>query len=124
MLDKSKKVALAVASGAVVAAGAVGVADAGKQHTKKHSAAATQGSRGPAAETVLTGADAQSAKDAAVAAVPGGTVKRASIEDPSDASGAAYEVHVTKSDGSEVEVLLDSSFKVIKTQAGGHGHGH
>jgi uncharacterized membrane protein YkoI len=66
----------------------------------------------------LTGATAQSAKDAALAAVPGGTVRRASKEDPKDASGAAYEVHVTKSDGSEVEVLEDSAFKVLSIKAG------
>ncbi|MEA2467248.1 MAG: hypothetical protein QOJ57_1374, partial [Thermoleophilaceae bacterium] len=44
-------------------------------------------------------------------------------------SGAAYEVHVTKSDGTEVEVLEDSAFKVLSTKAspnhdGRHGHRH
>jgi hypothetical protein len=34
------------------------------------------------------------------------------------------EVHVTKSDGSEVEVLLDSSFNVVKTQASPQGQHH
>jgi membrane protein implicated in regulation of membrane protease activity len=67
-------------------------------------------------ETELTGDTATSAKNAAVAAV-GGTAWRASTEDPSDSSGAAYEVHVTKDDGSEVEVLEDSSFNVIKVQS-------
>jgi uncharacterized membrane protein YkoI len=103
------------------------VADAAKHHkhhTKKHSAASTSSpSKGPGAETELTGADAQSAKDAALAAVPGGTVERASIENPSDTSGAKYEVHVRKSDGSQVEVLEDSSFKVLSTKAS-QRHGH
>jgi uncharacterized membrane protein YkoI len=129
MLGNQKRVAVALAAVAATAlsvAGVAGVADAAskqkhsKRHaTKKHSAA----SRGAGRETELTGATAQSARDAATAAVPG-TAGRASTEDPSDASGAAYEVHVTKADGSEVEVLLDSSFKVIKTQASKHGRGH
>jgi uncharacterized membrane protein YkoI len=117
MRGTPKKVALAVAASAAVAAGAVGVADGAaknKHHAKRSNA-----------ETELTGAKAQSAKDAALAAVPGGTVTRASTEDPKDASGAAYEVHVTKSDGSEAEVLEDASFKVLSTKASSHhGHGH
>ncbi len=117
-----KKAPLVLAASAVAAVGAVGIADAAshKKHTKRHSTASTSTStrtRGNSAETVLTGADAKSAKDAALAAVPGGTVERASKEDPSDASGAAYEVHVMKSDGSDVEVLEDSSFKVLSTKA-------
>jgi uncharacterized membrane protein YkoI len=132
MRDAPKKVALSVAAAAVVAVGAGGVADAAKKHhTKRHSAASTtsRSGRGPKAETELSGATAQSAKDAALAAVPGGTVTRASKEDPNDASGAAYEVHVTKSDGSEVEVLEDSNFKVLSTKASpqhgrGDRHGH
>jgi uncharacterized membrane protein YkoI len=122
MLGTPKKAALALAVTAAAAAGAVGLADAAsskKHQTKGHSNS----------ETALTGAKAQSAKDAALAAVPGGTVTRASTEDPKDASGAAYEVHVTKSDGTEVEVLEDSAFKVLSTKAspnhdGRHGHGH
>ena len=58
---------------------------------------------------------------AALAAVPGGTVSRASIENPSDPSGAAYEVHVRKSDGSEVVVLLGSAFKVLTINSEGRG---
>ncbi len=53
-----------------------------------------------------------------------GAVTRASAENPSDASGAAYEVHVTKSDGSQVEVLEDSAFKVLSVNPStGHGPG-
>jgi uncharacterized membrane protein YkoI len=124
MLDRPKKIALAVVASSAAALGMIGVADAAKHHkhhTKKHSAASTSGRA--SAETELTGATAQSAKDAALAAVPGGTVRRASLEDPADASGAKYEVHVTKSDGSEVEVLEDSSFKVLSTKASTHGPG-
>jgi uncharacterized membrane protein YkoI len=119
MRDTPKKVALALAASAVAAVGAVGIADGATRH--KHHTKRT----GSNPETELTGATAQSAKDAALAAVPGGTVRRASIEDPNGTSGAAYEVHVTKGDGSEVEVLEDSAFKVLSTKASPqHGDGH
>jgi uncharacterized membrane protein YkoI len=65
-------------------------------------------------EAALTGSDLTKATDAAKAAVPGGTVERAET----DAEGAAYEVHMTKADGSDVTVKLDSSFKVTDTLAG------
>ncbi len=62
-------------------------------------------------ETVLSGDDAAKAEAAATAAVPGATAQRAET----DAEGAAYEVHMTKSDGSIVTVKLDSGFKVTQT---------
>ena len=48
---------------------------------------------------------------AAEAAVPGATAERAET----DAEGAAYEVHMTKADGSVVTVKLDSNFNVTET---------
>jgi len=62
-------------------------------------------------ETLLTGDDASKATAAASAAVPGATAQRAET----DAEGAAYEVHMTKADGSIVTVKLDSSFNVTQT---------
>jgi uncharacterized membrane protein YkoI len=62
-------------------------------------------------ETVLTGDDLTKATAAAQAAVPGATVQRAET----DAEGAAYEVHMTKADGSIVTVKLDSNFNVTET---------
>jgi hypothetical protein len=62
-------------------------------------------------ETLLTGDALTKAKAAAEAAVPGATAQRAET----DAEGAAYEVHMTKSDGSIVTVKLDSNFNVTKT---------
>jgi uncharacterized membrane protein YkoI len=118
MGDSPKKVALALAASAVAALGTVGIADAAKHHKKRHATASTSSSRTSSSETELTGSTADNAKAAALAAVPGGTVTRASTEDPNDPSGAAYEVHVTKSDGSKVEVLEDSSFKVLSTKSG------
>jgi hypothetical protein len=65
-------------------------------------------------ETVLTGDDATKADAAAEAAVPGATAQRTET----DADGDAYEVHMTKADGSIVTVKLDSNFNVTKTVDG------
>jgi hypothetical protein len=62
-------------------------------------------------ETLLTGDAKTKAVAAAEAAVPGATAQRAET----DAEGAAYEVHMTKADGSIVTVKLDSNFKVTST---------
>jgi uncharacterized membrane protein YkoI len=129
-MKSSKGAAIALSAVALGALSISPIADAAK-HKRHHKnatrSASTRTGSGRGAETPLTGDKLTKATDAAKAAVPGGTVWRASTEDPNDASGAAYEVHVTKTDGSEVEVLLDSSFNVVKTQAspqGPHGHGH
>lgn len=72
-------------------------------------------------EAPLAADVAQKVTDAAKAAVPGGTVGKVSAE-TRDAAGAAYDAHVTKPDGSRVEVILDNAFKVLTTQAeGGRG---
>lgn len=65
-------------------------------------------------ETLLTGATADSAKAAALAAVPDGTVQR--VEN--DAEGATYEAHMTKADGSQVTVKLDANFAVSSIETG------
>jgi uncharacterized membrane protein YkoI len=60
-------------------------------------------------ETLLTGTNAAKVKAAALAKLPGATVQR--VETDAD-HGSAYEAHVTKSDGTQVEVLVDADFKV------------
>jgi hypothetical protein len=65
-------------------------------------------------ETLLTGDTAAKVKAAALAAVPGGTVQR--VEN--DAEGSPYEAHMTKADGTNVTVKVDSSFNVTGTEAG------
>ena len=67
------------------------------------------------AETAVTGDNATKAQAAAVKAVGGGTAGAVT----SDFTKNGYEVTVTKSDGSTVEVHLDSSFNVMQ----GHGPG-
>jgi uncharacterized membrane protein YkoI len=55
----------------------------------------------------LTGATLDRASKAALAKTGGGTVT------DSERSGQAYELEVTKDDGSQVDVILDSQFKVV-----------
>jgi hypothetical protein len=69
-------------------------------------------------ETVLTGSDAEKAKAAALKAVPGGTVDRVET----DADGAVYEAHMTRSDGSRVTVKFDKDFNVTAVQDGMGSH--
>ena len=65
-------------------------------------------------ETLLTGDTAAKVKAAALAKVPGATVER--VETDAD-HGSPYEAHVTKADGTRLEVLVDKDFKVtaVKT---------
>ena len=65
-------------------------------------------------ETLLTGTTADQVKAAALAAVPGGTIIRVET----DSAGSPYEAHVTKSDGTQVTVKIDASFKVTATENG------
>ena len=65
-------------------------------------------------EVLLTGDTADKVRAAALAAVPGGTVQR--VEN--DAEGSPYEAHVTKADGTNVTVKVDSNFNVTSTEAG------
>ena len=64
----------------------------------------------------MTGAAAARAQAAAVKAAGGGTAAAVST----DCIGNGYEVTVTKSDGSKIEIHLDSSFTALPG-AGPHG---
>jgi hypothetical protein len=110
---------------AVLALGGAAPALAAKKHHRSHSGRTkTSNTSGSSGETALTGTALSSASTAALAAVPGGTVSRASSENDGSNSSAAYEVHVTKADGSRVLVLEDSGFAVLSTTAEqSHAHG-
>lgn len=74
-------------------------------------------------ETLLTGTTADNVKAAALAAVPGGTIIRVET----DSAGSAYEAHMTKADGTQVTVKIDTNFKVTATEqgfGGGPGGAH
>ena len=104
-----------------------GTTTGGKAHTPESARAGRpdhDGQHGGNGETDLTGDTAAKAKAAAVAK-EGGTADRATTENDSGTSAAAYEVHVTKSDGSRVVVILDKSFAVITVEThrqGSDGH--
>jgi hypothetical protein len=111
--------------GGALGASLIGVASAQTATTEQPAASSTERPAAPDAtkgghqangitETLLTGDDLSKATAAASEAVPGGTVVRAET----DAEGDAYEVHMTKADGSEVTVKLDSSFAVTSTVDG------
>jgi hypothetical protein len=68
-------------------------------------------------EKLLTGDTAAKVKAAAEAKVPGGTVER--VENDADSS-SPYEAHVRKADGSEVVVLVNSSFDATSVETMGH----
>lgn len=66
-------------------------------------------------ETLLTGDTAAKVREAALAKVSGSTIDR--IE--TDADGhAAYEAHMTRSDGSRVTVYVNKAFEVVGVESG------
>ena len=103
---------------AVLALGGAAPALGAKHRHRSHARKTTARAR----ETPLTGSTLSSASAAAISANPGATVNGASTETDSSTSGAAYEVHITKADGTHAVVIEDSSFNVLATQArSGHG---
>jgi hypothetical protein len=132
ILSRGRAWLIAGATAAGIAIGAAGIAGAATSSTtngssssaSSNSAAATAPapsqqnpatiSHGPG-ETLLTGTTADKVKAAALAAEPGATIIRVET----DSSGTApYEAHMQKSDGSDVTVYVDSSFKVVSTASG------
>ena len=71
------------------------------------------------AETPVTGDNATKAQAAAVKSIGSGTAGDVTT----DFNGNGYEVTVTKSDGTTVEVHLDSSFNVLQGRGPGGGFG-
>jgi uncharacterized membrane protein YkoI len=128
MRQRIGRILLSSCAVAAVALASPVAADAAKRHSHHssnvqrratNSAGSTSGSSSTtgSGETPLTGTALQQASSAALTAVPGGTVDSATTEN--DATGA-YEVHVTKSDGSRVKVIEDASFSVLSVTAGGN----
>ena len=108
---------------AVALAGAAVAFGAGSTTTTGTTTTTTTTTKtGHSPETALTGDVATQAKAAAVAKV-GGTAESATTENDSSNAAASYEVHVTKTDGTHVKVILDSSFTVLSVETGGPG-GH
>jgi hypothetical protein len=137
MLKRFKQVLIGVAALAALAAGGSAIAGAATSRTTTtttttatqsgstaqtppasnfpaHGTAAHEG-----AEKAVTGDAATKAQAAAVKSVGSGTAGAVTT----DYTGNGYEVTVTKSDGSTVEVHLDSSFNAMQGPGpGGPGH--
>jgi len=70
-------------------------------------------------EEQLTGPDAEKAKSAAITAVGGGTVSEVERDDGNGTG--AFEVEVTREDGSQLEVHLNGDYNVVGQQADDDG---
>jgi hypothetical protein len=132
MLSKIKKVGLGVAALSGAAVGGAAVAGAANSNSgtttvpwaasgKPPPALRDMPAPGTAAhedhEKAVTGGAADKAKAAALKAVGGGTAGDVTT----DYFGNGYEVTVTQSDGSKVEVHLDRSFNVMGGPGGWGG---
>jgi len=126
MVQRAKRVLLGFAALAALAFGGAAIADAASSNSTTTTTTTTTAQSAPAfpahgsaahedAEKPVTASAAEKAQAAAVKAVGGGTAGAVTT----DLHGNGYEVTVAKSDGSKVEVHLDSSFNVLQ----GHGHG-
>jgi hypothetical protein len=114
--------ALAVAIG--IAGGSYGIASAASGNSSSSSSNAATATQ-PAAsaqpwggqrsdETLLTGDAESKVRAAALAEVSGGTIIR--VETDADGN-AAYEAHMTKSDGTPVTVYVDRSYNVVSVES-------
>jgi uncharacterized membrane protein YkoI len=65
-------------------------------------------------ETLLTGESESKVRAAALASVSGGTIVR--VETDADGN-AAYEAHMTKSDGTRVTVYVDKQYNVVSVES-------
>jgi len=124
MTDRIKNMLLIVLSITALALGGSAIAGAasgggGSNGSKSNSSARPQAPAGlppqRSDETLLTGDTAAKVREAALAKVSGGTIDR--IE--TDADGhAAYEAHMTRTDGSRVTVYVNKAFDVVSVQSG------
>jgi hypothetical protein len=123
-----KKAAAALVGVAALAVGGSAIANAASSGSTTTTATSTPPAPMPGfpahgsashedAEKPVTGANADKAKAAAVESLGGGTAGDVTT----DFTQNGYEVTVTKSDGSQVEVHLDGSFNVMRHGPGGHG---
>jgi len=120
-LLKAQKALMGVGALAALALGGSALADAASNSSSSTTKTATTPNGGPGGppgrhvgangqrEQPLTGETADKVKAAAEAKVSGGTVER--VETDVD-HGSPYEAHVRKSDGTELEVLVNKDFQV------------
>jgi hypothetical protein len=128
MFRSTKKVLAGLAALAALALGGSAIAGAATSTTTTSATPGPSGTTAPPrfngpprgsaahedAEKAVTGAAAEKAQAAAVRSVGGGTAGTVTT----DFTGNGYETTVTKSDGSKVEVHLDSSYAVMRGPGG------
>ena len=128
MFRLARKTLITVAALAALAVGGATFANAASTSTTTSQSAAPSGRPpGPGGapagrhvgangqqEQPLTGTTAAKVKEAALAKVSGGTVER--VETDVD-HGSPYEAHVRRSDGTELEVLVNKDFQVTAVNA-------
>ena len=123
MPRSSRKTLTAIATVSALAAGGATLAGAATNTTPSASSPAPERSERPA-QKALTGDTADKVEAAALKKVPGATVLRV---EAGGHAGSAYHAHLRKADGSEVTVLVNSSFEATSVEtrpAGGRGrHG-
>ena len=124
MFHSMKKVLAGVAALAALALGGSAIAGAATSSTSSTTTPSAPGSQAPPAfngpahgtaahedaEKTVTGAAAVKAQAAAVKSVGGGTAGAVTT----DITGWSFETTVTKSDGTKVEVHLDSAYNVMQ----------
>lgn len=116
MPSPSRKTLTAIATVSALAAGGAALAGAATTTTPSKPSSSQR-----PAQTALTGDTAAKVKAAALEKVPGATVLRSEKGGP---DGSAYHAHVRKSDGTEITVLVNSSFEATSVEtrpAGGKG---
>jgi len=101
MKDKFKGVLIAIAAVAVLAVGGTAIAGA------------AGGGDDDATDKAISGQALDRASSAALAETGGGKVTETEVGDEE----GAYEVEVTRADGSQVDVHLDKDFKVLSSVA-------
>jgi len=116
---------VAPAAGLVLLVGGIGVASAMAGDDRSASVTSTQLIRTDDRRATAgldgdhsCGAPAQRATAAAVAAVPGATVRE--VERAGGTQGAAYHVELIQRDGTRVEVDLNANFEPIQIERSGH----
>src|SRR6476659_1801326 len=110
MATKLRKLLITVAALAALALGGAALAGASSSDSEKGDAS-----------KAITGDAKAKAEQAALAKTGGGKVNQTELDNE---NGATYEVEVTKTDGSTVDVRLGDTFDVIAVESDTEKSGH
>jgi hypothetical protein len=133
MFDRVRKIGLAVAALGALALGGSAIAGAANNDNSSATGSSSSNAKPPAQgqppsgrhigangkrEQALSADVAAKVRKAALAKVTGGTIIRTETDVD---HGSPYEAHVRKSDGTEVEVLVNEKFEVTAVNEMGTG---